>query len=153
MWKTIGVQAEIKSFDPAQFNTSVLRPRDYQGLLFGITMKRDLDYYSFWHSSQRNDPGLNIALYTNAKADKLLESGRNESDPIKRKAFESDFASEVTNDSPVVFLYSPYYLYAVNKLNGYNTSGLRTAGDRFYDINNWYIETDQIWKFLFVKSN
>jgi peptide/nickel transport system substrate-binding protein len=152
MWKKIGVQVEIKSYEPAQFNLNVIRPREYQGLLFGITMGRELDYYAFWHSSQRNDPGLNIALYTNARADKLLESGRTESDPIKRKEAEKDFAAEVTNDVPVVFLYSPYYLYATETLNGYDMNGLRTAGDRFYDIHKWYIETDRVWKFLFVQD-
>ncbi|MEN9647372.1 MAG: hypothetical protein RLY57_176, partial [Candidatus Parcubacteria bacterium] len=152
MWKKIGVQVEVTSFEPSQFNLNVLRPREYQGLLFGLTMGRDLDYYAFWHSSQRNDPGLNIALYTNPKADKLLESGRTESDPTKRKAGEADFASEVRNDTPVVFLFSPYYLYATERLNGYNVHGLRTAGDRFYDIYQWYIETDHVWKFLFVQK-
>jgi peptide/nickel transport system substrate-binding protein len=152
MWKKIGVQVEVTSFEPSQFNLNVLRPREYQGLLFGLTMGRDLDYYAFWHSSQRNDPGLNIALYTNPKADKLLESGRTESDPTKRKAGEAEFASEVRNDTPVVFLFSPYYLYATETLNGYNTHGLRTSGDRFYDIYKWYIETDHVWKFLFVQK-
>lgn len=152
MWKKIGVQVEVTSYEPSQFNLNVLRPREYQGLLFGLTMGRDLDYYAFWHSSQRNDPGLNIALYTNPKADKLLESGRSESDPTKRKAGEADFASEVRNDTPVVFLFSPYYLYATERINGYNVHGLRTAGDRFYDIYQWYIETDHVWKFLFVQK-
>lgn len=149
MWKTIGVQAEVRSYEPSQFNLNVIRPREYQGLLFGITMGRDLDYYAYWHSSQRNDPGLNIALYTNTKADKLLESGRAESDPIKRSEAHASFATEVKNDVPVIFLYSPYYLYATKKLNGYDTDGLRTAGDRFYDIHKWYIETDRVWTFLF----
>ena len=28
---------------------------------------------SLWHSTQRNDPGLNVASYTNTKVDKILE--------------------------------------------------------------------------------
>jgi peptide/nickel transport system substrate-binding protein len=148
MWKKIGVQVEVKSFEPAQFNLNVLRPRDYQGLLFGITMGRDLDYYAFWHSSQRNDPGLNIALYTNAKADKLLESARTQTNVDQRIESQRNFALEVRTDVPTIFLYAPYYIYAGKDIKGFDIKGLRTPGDRFYDIYTWYVEVDRVWNFL-----
>lgn len=147
MWNQIGAIVDVKVFESAQFNLGVLRPRKYDAILFGITVGRDLDYYAFWHSSQRNDPGLNIALYTNSKADKLLSSARTELDPSLRSAAEEAFALEVVRDVPAVFLYSPHFIYALPpKIQGYDAKSLRAPGDRFYDVHKWYIETDTVWK-------
>lgn len=146
MWKKIGAEVSIKIFEPSQLNLSVIRPRNYQSLLFGITIGREKDYYAFWHSSQRNDPGLNISLYTNAKADKLLESVRTLNNTIERALAERSFALMVETDTPAIFLYSPHFIYvAPSRLKGYNNESLRAPGDRFYDIHTWYIETDSVW--------
>ena len=61
---------------PGDLKQNVIRPRKYGSLLFGEVIGRDLDLFAFWHSSQRNDPGLNIAMYANPKADSLLETAR-----------------------------------------------------------------------------
>lgn len=148
-WEPLGIKVEVKSFESSQFSQTVIRPREYDSLLFGVTIGRDLDYYSFWHSSQRNDPGLNVALYTNSKADTLLTSARTLLDPKARLEALRSFALEVLADNPAVFLYSPSYIYITPKnLGGYNESNLRIAGERFYDVYKWYVETDSVWKFL-----
>src|SRR5690606_4288812 len=72
-WAEIGVSVEIRIFESSDLNQNVIRPRRYDALLFGEVVGRESDLFAFWHSSQRNDPGLNIALYTNARADRLLE--------------------------------------------------------------------------------
>ncbi len=153
-WKSIGAQVDVKVFEPGQFSNTVIRGRDYDSLLFGITISRDLDFYSFWHSSERNDPGLNIALYTNAKADKLLESARTLVSSAERSEAQRKFALEVINDVPAIFLYSPHFIYVVPpKLKGYNEKRLRAPGDRFYDIYKWYTETDSVWGFFKPNEN
>src|SRR3989344_2469416 len=75
-WEKIGAQVEVKIFEAGDLNQNVIRPRKYDALFFGEIIGRDLDLFAFWHSSQRKDPGLNIALYANSKADKLLEDAR-----------------------------------------------------------------------------
>ena len=94
--------------------TQNIRPRQYQALLFGEVLSLNPDPFSFWHSTQRRDPGLNLALYNNKKVDGLLESARQENDPNKRiKSYEA-FQKIIMQDIPAIFLYSPNYIYAVS---------------------------------------
>jgi len=119
--------------------------------LFGEIVGRDLDLYPFWHSSQRNTPGLNIALYTNIKVDKLLDSIRKTTDPEQQKSYLDDFNEEIQNDIPAVFTYSPYFVYIVpKKVHDVKLGTLTNPSERFSDIASWYIETNNVWK-IFAK--
>ena len=84
MWEKIGAKVDIKVFEIGDLNQNVIRPRKYDALLFGEIVGREPDPFAFWHSSQRNDPGLNVALYANIKVDKILEETRTIEDNIKR---------------------------------------------------------------------
>src|SRR3989338_4936909 len=68
----IGIKVDIKIFETGNLNQNVIRPRKYDALLFGTIINRESDLFAFWHSSQRKDPGLNVAMYTNAKIDKII---------------------------------------------------------------------------------
>lgn len=150
-WEQLGAKIEIQVYGTGDLNQNVIRPRRYDALLFGEVVGRDADVYPFWHSSQRNDPGLNIALYTNSRVDKLLEDARSASDTAKREAAYKAFDQELKNDIPAVFLYSPNFLYAVpNKLKAPALGLLSTPQDRFLGIRDWYIETNRVWQ-IFIK--
>jgi peptide/nickel transport system substrate-binding protein len=147
MWADLGARINVKIFEIGDFNQNVIRPRKYDALLFGTMMGRDPDPFAFWHSSQRNDPGLNIALYTNISADKLLEEARTISDAEKRKEIYQLFQKQVEKDIPAIFLYSPKYIYLVPKsLKGADTDTITIPSERFSQINNWYLETEKVWK-------
>ena len=146
-WKQLGVQADVRVFETGDLNQNVIRPRKYDALLFGEIVGFNPDPFAFWHSSQRNDPGLNIALYTNAKVDKILEGLRTTLDPEKRLGKYVDFEREVKNDIPAVFLYAPDFIYVVDKnLRGLVLDNVTIPSDRFMDVNQWYVTTDRIWK-------
>ena len=148
-WSAAGIPVELKFFDTSDLNQNVIRPRRYDALLFGEIIGRELDLFPFWHSSQRNDPGLNIALYTNINADRYLETARTTSDESKKVEALQAFAEEVTKDTPAVFLYSPDFLYIVPKsVQGVTLGPLTTSGERFVNVHEWYIETERIWPFL-----
>lgn len=151
MLEKIGVRINVKVFEIGDLNQDVIRPRKYDALLFGIMMGRDPDPFAFWHSSQRNDPGLNIALYTNIAADKLLEEARTIADVEKRKETYLAFQEQVEKDVPAIFLYSPEYIYLVPKsLRGFNTDTITIPSERFSQVHKWYLETEKIWK-IFAK--
>jgi len=151
MWKKLNIKVNVRIFEIGDLNQNVIRPRKYDALLFGIMMGRDPDPFAFWHSSQRNDPGLNIALYTNITADKLLEDARVLSDTDKRKEKYQAFRKQIEKDIPAIFLYSPEYIYLVPKyLMGLNTDTITIPSERFTQINQWYIETEKIWR-IFAK--
>ena len=151
MWQAIGVKTEIRLYEIGDLNQSVIRPRDYEGLLFGQVVGRDPDPFAFWHSSQRNDPGLNIALYANKTVDGILESARTINNTENREKKYGEFVAEIKKDKPAIFLYSPYYLYLVSKrLNVPETTIITTPAERFSNVNEWYLYTTRVWK-IFVK--
>lgn len=151
-WKKLGVQVEIKIFESGDLNQNIIRPRKYDALLFGIVVGRDTDLYPFWHSSQRNDPGLNIALYANIATDKILEQLRTITDKTKRLELYKSFEAEIKKDTPAVLLYSPDFMYILpNKIQKISLGHIMNAGERFLNVHEWFIETNKVWK-IFVEN-
>src|SRR3989344_1208728 len=70
-WEKIGIKAIIKTLSISDVQQAI-KEREYQTLLYGEVLGLDPDPFSFWHSSQKKDPGLNLALYDNKDADKIL---------------------------------------------------------------------------------
>lgn len=150
-WQGLGARVEVVVFETGELNQNVIRPRRFEALLFGEVLGRGADAYPFWHSSQRNDPGLNIALYANSRVDKLLEESRKVTDPVERDGIYRAFETEIRNDVPAVFLYSPNFIYVMpEKVRGLNLSKLSMPHDRFKNVSEWYVETDNVWQ-LFVQ--
>jgi peptide/nickel transport system substrate-binding protein len=146
-WKQIGAEVSIEVYEGSDLTQKIIRPRKYSALLFGQVVGRDLDLYPFWHSSQRNDPGLNIAMYANAKADKALELARSTNDNAKKLVAESDFVSELQNDIPAVFLFSPNYTYLEHRsISGQELMNINDPSERFMNIHEWYLDTKYTWK-------
>ena len=146
-WEKIGAQVEINQFDFGDLQQNIIRPRKFEALLYGEVIGRDMDFFAFWHSSQKDDPGLNISMYTNAKVDKLLEDARTTSDASIRASKYKTFSEEIQKDIPAVFLYSPEFIYIVpEKIQGFSMGTITLPFERFLDINNWYIETNNLWK-------
>jgi peptide/nickel transport system substrate-binding protein len=145
-WRAAGIDATLKVFDRNDFTQNVIRPRRYDAILFGEAIGRDLDFYPFWHSSQRTDPGLNIADYANIDVDAALTDIRTLEDSPERIEALRTFTTEVAKDAPAAFLYSPDFIYVVPKeLGGIIPEYIGTPSDRFLAVYNWYLETDRVW--------
>jgi peptide/nickel transport system substrate-binding protein len=150
-FKELGLNTELEIKDTNELAGTVIRPREYQAILFGNVINRDLDYYAFWHSSQRNDPGLNLASYTSIESDKALDQARNVIDLDEKIKLLQKFEKEVINDAPAIFLYSPDFIYIVPQIiHAQFPQIVVTSSDRFADVHNWYIETEKVWK-IFLK--
>jgi peptide/nickel transport system substrate-binding protein len=151
-WKAAGIEVEIAVFEPGDLNQNVIRPRKYDALLFGEVIGRDLDLYAFWHSSQRNDPGLNIAMYANSKVDKYLETARSTTDKEERYVQFKKFEDEIAKDIPAIFLYSPDFIYVVpNRVMNLSLGTIIEPKERFETVSEWYTNMDRVWK-IFVKN-
>jgi peptide/nickel transport system substrate-binding protein len=143
----IGMKVDIKTFDVGNLNQSVIRPRDYDALLFGEIINHESDLYAFWHSSQRKDPGLNVAMYTNAKVDKILEDASTNIDEQSRIKEYAQFESDIRSDIPAVFLYSPNFIYVVSpNVQGLSIDHIISPSDRFANVYSWYTETQNVWR-------
>ncbi len=147
----VGIKVNILTFEIGNLNQTVIRPRNYDALLFGQIITHESDLFAFWHSSQRKDPGLNVAVYTNAKVDKILEETAITIDENQRAKKYAEFENEIKKDLPAVFLYSPKFIYiAKNNLQGVNIENISSPEDRFNSAYLWYTQVDNIWK-IFTK--
>lgn len=145
MWKEVGINAEISILDINKLENSVIRPRNFEAMLFGEAYSRFLDPFAFWHSSQKKDPGLNISLYSNKKADQLLEETRRTSDKELIAKNYASFQKIIIEDAPAVFLNSQLYFYVVSsKVQGITVQHIALPSDRFNEINNWFIDTKRV---------
>lgn len=148
-WEELGATVDVNVFEPSNLNQNVIRPREYEALLFGEIIGRDSDPFAFWHSSQRRDPGLNIAMYANVTVDNLLEEARTTTSEEERAELYTEFEAEVRNDMPVVFLYAPDFIYILpKKIKGVNIDPVTIPSERFLNVHEWYIETDNVWTFF-----
>jgi len=152
-WEELGVPVTVKQFEQSDLVQTVIRPRQYEALLFGTVVGRELDFFSFWHSSQRNDPGLNVALYANITADTVLASARASSAFEDRALLYRKFSDEISKDVPAIFLYVPTYPYATApEVQNISLSGIARGSERFSRISDWYIAKETVWP-LFIDSN
>lgn len=152
VWGALGAEVDVKIFDQGDLSQNVIRPRKYDALLFGEVVGREVDLYAFWHSSQRNDPGLNIALYANSTVDDALEELRATSNENERTALFSTIMTELNKDLPAIFLYAPDFVYSVpNDLKGLKLGFIETPSDRFQNVAGWHRETDYVWP-VFAKN-
>jgi len=153
MWEKLGVPVSIELYEPGDLNQNIIRPRSYEALLFGMVVGRDRDLYAFWHSSQRNDPGLNIALYANKAVDALLDKERAASDASERDGYLKDIQEQVAADYPAAFTHTPDFVYTVPRgLRGVALTQIAAPSDRFARIAYWYRQTDAVWPF-FIRAS
>ncbi len=145
-WEKMGAKVNIKIQDVADLQQSSIRPRKYDALLFGMSTSADSDLYSFWHSRERADPGLNVAMYANPTADKLLEKIKTEQN---REVLTTDIkklAIEIKKDQPAVFIYAPDFIYVISDdIRHMDLPFISIPADRLAHIYDWYLETDKVW--------
>lgn len=148
-WRTFGIDVTVTVFEPGDLQQTIIRPRDYDALLFGEAVGREPDLYAFWHSSQREDPGLNVALYANKRVDEYLSQARATTDPKKRAELFKKFETEIKADVPAVFLYTPDLLYGVTDgIYGVTLDTVSSQSERFGNVQQWYRHTERVWEFL-----
>ncbi|MBU2472495.1 peptide ABC transporter substrate-binding protein [Patescibacteria group bacterium] len=146
-WQKIGMKVNLEIVDATTVQQEYIRTRQYQALLFGEVLNTDPDPFAFWHSSQKKDPGLNLALYNNKKVDTLLEEARQSMNQEIRIQKYIEFQKLLIEDMPVIFLHSPPYLYPVKKeIKGINIKKLAQPSQRFSQIESWFIKTNRVWK-------
>lgn len=151
-WERLGIAVDIELYEPGDLSQNVIRPRRYEALLYGMVIGRDQDLYAFWSSQERNDPGLNIALYANKNVDALLEETRTTADEETRLADLQEIEDTISADYPAAFLYAPSFVYTVPEdLRGVMLPQIITPADRFATVAHWYRMTDRVWPFFATK--
>jgi peptide/nickel transport system substrate-binding protein len=148
----IGVEVDTrKVFETGQIN-QIIHARDYDALFFGQMISYESDLYYYWHSSNKNGPGLNIGMYDNKKVNSTLESVQKILTREDRLSKYEVLNEEFKNDIPALMIYSPLYLYATsNRLVNLNLSNITIPSDRFSSVYLWSADTDKVYK-IFIRK-
>lgn len=145
-WQNIGILTEIEVKDISELK-SIIKERNYDALLYGQALGSLPDLYPFWHSSQVNDPGLNLAEFQNKDADQLLKEARETTSEETKKEKYEKLQNTIIEKAPAVFLYNSDFIYwASEKVKGIDTAKIIDPAKRFSNIQNWYIKTKRVFK-------
>jgi len=90
---------------------------------------------------------LNLSLYSNSKADKLIIEARQTKDLEERSKKYIEFQNILAEDIPAIFLYNPTYTYVLdNKIQGFDIHRIILPADRFNNLYQWFIKTKRkLW--------
>lgn len=143
----VGIDVDIQSHPLSETLSDVIRPREFELLLFGQAYGYEPDPFLYWHSSQTRDPGLNIIRYSDSLSDKLLEQIRSEPDRNERKKRIQELSDRLETQLPMLPLYGRRYLYVLpDSIKGIELQFLSLSSDRFNEINTWHMDTKRILK-------
>ena len=146
-WADIGLEVTLDIVAKDRIRTDIIEPRNYQALLFGEIIKSDP--YPFWHSSQIESPGANLAVWANRDVDKVLEEARSLNDPAAINDKYIHFQNILADNVPAIFLYNPIHIYPVDQsIKGITTRRISEPSNRFTRITDWYVKTQRkfSWK-------
>ena len=138
-WKTIGVEIDAQ-FEPIDMFGERVQTRDYDLLLTGESLGYNLGTYSYWHSSQAGDAGLNLSNYRSFAVDALIEKVRDTFDNEEKAELIEQLAEVIATDVPAIFLYRPSYTFVTDrKVEGTSLENWVYPSDRFANVSEWCI--------------
>ncbi|RMD58771.1 hypothetical protein D6821_02785, partial [Candidatus Parcubacteria bacterium] len=146
-WEQLGVKVKLNIVAANQILEEVIKPRQFEVLLYNQVLGGDPDVYPFWHSSQIKE-GLNIAGFADKETDELLEDARLILNKEKRLDKYQRIQEIFYEEQPAIFLYSPFYIYVqANKIKNFSLQYLYRPQDRFNNITQWYTNTGKrlVW--------
>lgn len=144
-WEAVGVNSvSILILDPKDIFGTIIKKGSYEAIIFGNILENPYDLFSFWHSSQRDYPGLNLSFFANPQADQLLEDIRTTTNRDLILAKLGSLETLIENETPAIFLYALPYTYSHDaRLKGFRetlpTTGIAAPADRLMKANAWYV--------------
>ena len=145
-WQKAGITVIVKAVELSEMQ-NIIKNRDYDALLYGEALGSMPDLFPYWHSTQTNDPGLNLSGYQSKNADQLLKSAREALDEQTKADKYDQLQNIILEDAPALFLFNPDYLFWVSgKIKGVDTTKIVDPAKRFININNWFTKTHRVWK-------
>jgi len=138
----IGMSVTVNSMPFGQLVDSVARQRTFDALLVEIAVSGDPDPYTFFHSTEVNDPGHNFSGFSTLPIDRNLEAARRTFDEGARRDLYAPVFQAISKEVPVVFLYFSDYLYAQSaQVQGQRIAPLTDPRERFWNVEDWYVRT------------
>ena len=145
-WAALGVGVTLKAVTYESLISDYLDLRLYEAALLEINFSRspDPDPYPFWHQTQANH-GQNYSMWNDRQASEYLEQARIIVDPAERTRLYRNFQVRFMNELPALPLFYPIYTFGVkSEVEGIRTGPLLETGDRFNNINDWFLYSESI---------
>ncbi|MGE3960479.1 MAG: ABC transporter substrate-binding protein [Dehalococcoidia bacterium] len=131
-----GVVVELITAPAQRVVSEYLRPGNYDLALFGWETPADPDPYTGWHTSQVT--AGNVAAFSDAEADALLEAGRTTLDVAERRELYALFQARFDELGASVVIAYPAMTYVhPDTLIGLEPMLLVSPSSRFEDIERW----------------
>ncbi len=90
-------------------------------------------------SQYKSDGVYNFGRFSNPEIDDLLERGANTADPEERKKIYDEFQLKFLDEMPIVPLYWPLRLVAINK-RVHNARHIITTNGLLRNVHEWWVE-------------
>lgn len=135
--REIGIDAKIEIVESSTFLdlTANGKHQMYLGAWGVVTGDADYGLYSLYHSSAKGATG-NRDFYANFEVDQLIEAGRAEIDPEKRKEYYEKASILIMEDVPNVLLFSRNITIGAQK----NIKGINVHPVTLHNMATVYIE-------------
>jgi peptide/nickel transport system substrate-binding protein len=141
-WRAIGAEVEVLPREGGSYVEDVLLARDFEAAIAEVDYGADPDPYPFWHSSQVQPPGRNVAGYQDSAMDDDLERARQTTDAERRQELYASFTDLFIEGAPSVNLYHPTWTYTqASALRGFERTLLFEPSARFHNVHEWYLHT------------
>ena len=150
-WREVGIGVQVEVLDPADSRQNVsqrLQQREFDVLVYELSIGADPDVYAYWHSSQDSSRLLNLSGYMNGQSDDALSSARSTLDPVLRNAKYINFAEQWLEDVPAIGIYQSvmYYVHSRNSETVSEDIKLVTPSDRYADVRYWTVNKGTVYK-------
>ncbi len=140
MISQLGIKVSIESYPFSVLSSEFMAARDFDMLLMSQNLGPDSDIYAFYHSTQKDDPGINFSGISERELDKYIEQARTTHDTELRKSKYISITKIIDSRKIAAYLVWPNYVYGVSKeIKGLDSQKLAEPKNRFWNIENWYI--------------
>lgn len=144
-WENLGFEVETKTLPTDQLVEQIIRPRNFDILIFSQTTGADKDSFPYWHSSQTQDPGINITQFSSPEADQLLTLGRAAVDPDVRFEKYAKLEQLLKTEVPAIFYgQNGSLILASSNIQGIQNAFLPDHTWQLLQVNNWYLKTERV---------
>lgn len=145
----IGINVNIIKEEQSNVINNIIKNRDFEMLLYPIEINNLEDLYAFWHSSQRNAPGLNITNYTSNNFDKNLNTIKTSTSTVEMQSSLESLLDEFYGEYPYIPLYSNIEkIYVKKDININILSQISNKKELTNDIINWYKNKEKVWPII-----
>ncbi len=146
-WEQLGAIVVVRLMDADQFQQTVLLPRNYDALVYELELGADPDVFAYWHASQADPRGLNLANYKSDVASEALSSAQLRLEMNVRQPKYDIFADTWLADVPAIALYQPQLHYATTESADtiQVSSSVVTRTGRYRSVDLWTVESG--WRY------